>query len=946
MAKEEKIDSKGTKELGDNISDASASTDELLKKIKELNDQLGKTGKAGGDLGKDLSSSMKTADVASSNFSKGLQKIKSIGKFVTDTVKTGFDFVGKSMAAVGGLVIGITKNLVGMVNPIKLAAVAVAAMEEGFQKGQEAASRISQQNVDIARTLGVAQSKANELAGEARAIGGAMGITSGQATAAAGEIMGAMSGIEKLSKGTLNSFMRLNVFAGISGDTLADIQKLSKLTGDDAGNVAENMAKTAQETLRGQKVNVSMKQVMNESAKVSSVLKLQLGGSGDAIVKAVIQSKKLGIELQKAEDIANGLLNIEDSINAEMEAELLTGKELNLEKAREAALNNDTATLMEEIASQVGTIEDFNSMNRLQQDAIAKSIGMSREELAKTLTTQQENMANNDEMLAQNEKGTKAMESQASLSEGLQAAEEGRAAAMSGIFSALMPLSQMFKDLATQATLLVKPLVDTLAPVLTQAAEKIMPVIMQAFDSLKPTIELIGNALRPIIEKLAAAAETIIPMIATILNTVGGILAQLMEPLGKIFDSLIKIAEAILPSINTIFKVIGDVILNLVTALQPVFDVLAKLAEKIMPLIASIFEAIKEPVNALVNAIAEVLPPLIEAIQPILEIIFNLFKDLAATVLPIITDLIKLIVPLITNILVAVKPLIEQFAEMAKKLLPTIMGIIQKLLPPIIKMAEQLLPPIIKQFTNIMKIIEPILNLLLKIAGPILEKVIGAVVKLFNVLKPVFDIIAAIGEIVAGIFTGDFTGIVRGFKSLIASIGNMIVGFVEGFINALPLPDISMDRYVVGADGTLKKVSKEEYEKTGVDQGQYLAEQQKAAEEARKKAEEEAKAKAEEEKAKKQAELDAKMARGTAGSMSASTSAPSTKTTDDEDEEEKEGGGTPMGEAAAEKDPTAHPMYMLLERIAIGVENGSNIYMDGNKVGGSVAQNASGFGSK
>ncbi len=34
---------------------------------------------------------------------------------------------------------------------------------------------------------------------------------------------------------------------------------------------------------------------------------------------------------------------------AELEAELLTGKDLNLEKAREAALNNDIATLSKEI---------------------------------------------------------------------------------------------------------------------------------------------------------------------------------------------------------------------------------------------------------------------------------------------------------------------------------------------------------------------------------------------------------------------------------------------------------------------------------------------------------------------------------------------------------------------------------------------------------------------
>ena len=56
---------------------------------------------------------------------------------------------------------------------------------------------------------------------------------------------------------------------------------------------------------------------------------------------------------------------------AEMEAELLTGKELNLEKAREAALNNDNVTLMEEISKNFGSMEEFGKMNRIQLIRVA-----------------------------------------------------------------------------------------------------------------------------------------------------------------------------------------------------------------------------------------------------------------------------------------------------------------------------------------------------------------------------------------------------------------------------------------------------------------------------------------------------------------------------------------------------------------------------------------------
>ena len=54
-----------------------------------------------------------------------------------------------------------------------------------------------------------------------------------------------------------------------------------------------------------------------------------------------------------------------------MEAELLLGRSLNLDRARAAALMGDQATLAEEIAGQVGTAEEFSNLNVIQQKALA-----------------------------------------------------------------------------------------------------------------------------------------------------------------------------------------------------------------------------------------------------------------------------------------------------------------------------------------------------------------------------------------------------------------------------------------------------------------------------------------------------------------------------------------------------------------------------------------------
>jgi hypothetical protein len=96
------------------------------------------------------------------------------------------------------------------------------------------------------------------------------------------------------------------------------------------------------------------------------------------------------MELSKVDGIAESLLDFESSISSELEAELLLGKDINLEKARQAALNNDLATVAKEISDQAGSSAEFAKMNRIQQEALAKSIGMNREDLAKTLFVQEQ----------------------------------------------------------------------------------------------------------------------------------------------------------------------------------------------------------------------------------------------------------------------------------------------------------------------------------------------------------------------------------------------------------------------------------------------------------------------------------------------------------------------------------------------------------------------------
>jgi hypothetical protein len=193
-----------------------------------------------------------------------------------------------------------------------------------------------------------------------------------------------------LNKENLATFTKLRESAGMTNEELMGMNSLVNATGGDFDKMTQEFLGQAAITAKNNKVILNEKKLLGEINNLSAATTLSLGKQPQALSKAVATAKALGMEMAKIENTVDSLLNFEDSISAEMEAELITGKQINLERARLAAINNDVATVAEEIAGQIGSAADFSNMNRIQQESIAKAVGMNREELAKTLFIQEQ----------------------------------------------------------------------------------------------------------------------------------------------------------------------------------------------------------------------------------------------------------------------------------------------------------------------------------------------------------------------------------------------------------------------------------------------------------------------------------------------------------------------------------------------------------------------------
>ena len=114
------------------------------------------------------------------------------------------------------------------------------------------------------------------------------------------------------------------------------------------------------------------------------------GAGADGLARGAIQARKLGIELSDVAASMEGMLNFQDSLNAEVQASVMLGRQVNLQKARELSLAGDIEGFQQEIMKQIGSQAEFDKMNVLQKKALADATGMSVDKLAKMVSKEKE----------------------------------------------------------------------------------------------------------------------------------------------------------------------------------------------------------------------------------------------------------------------------------------------------------------------------------------------------------------------------------------------------------------------------------------------------------------------------------------------------------------------------------------------------------------------------
>ena len=214
-----------------------------------------------------------------------------------------------------------------------------------------------------------------------------MGGRAGEVKSFASGIAAEFGNVGEISTGVALQFAKISAFTGLSGQNAAVLAKQIQIIQGGSLETSLNMIETFDSIARAAGVAPGL--VLNDIAQSTKLFAEFAKDGGENIAEAAAQAAKLGINLSTVAGIADSLLNIEQSLTNELEAEVLLGRDLNLDKARELALMGDLEGLQKEITDGLVSQAEFSEMNVIQRRAMADAIGVSVQDLGKMVAGEQ-----------------------------------------------------------------------------------------------------------------------------------------------------------------------------------------------------------------------------------------------------------------------------------------------------------------------------------------------------------------------------------------------------------------------------------------------------------------------------------------------------------------------------------------------------------------------------
>lgn len=470
-------------------------------------------------------------------------------------------------SALGGALLGPLAILAGIVALVALGAKRIMDIENGAKAFREETGLLNSQTQ---QTFSNIRSVSKEMAG--------LGVSTEDVSKAAAEFTNTFGGLEQPAKSTLESMMVMNKNFGVSISDAAELNKLFQNMGGLTEAQAQSLSMSVVEMSK--MAGVAPSKVIADLAKNSEVAYKYFRSSPQELAKAAVSLAAMGSSLESASKTAETLLDFENSIGSEMEANAMLGAAINLDRARAAAFAGDLYGQEKAIMEQMAQIGDISKMDVFAKEALSKATGKEISELENLQRIQQKFPNLDETRLAAAHALIDAGKDINKITDEDLAKQVERMAKDKEMQSRLDNLTNNLSQFGTQIMDSLMPVAEIVMGLLVGAIKPMLAIVSSIFSrisaALKPLTDMLGEGtgLYEVFEKIGSvvgfiaslfagplvyAINIVVGVLGGVFDIIGGIVkifkGDFLEGIGQIGDGILGI---IFRPIQAFFATIMD----------------------------------------------------------------------------------------------------------------------------------------------------------------------------------------------------------------------------------------------------------------------------------------------------------------------------------------------------------------------------------------------------
>ena len=396
-------------------ADATKLIQQRQAKIKAINYQIAMLGKGELKQKKALNNELDKVQSYNEEFEAGLQEQVDLSAKITKQMgltgaalgglktlagKLGLGSISDALDNANAAALDVAKNSSGLTGKFKVLGAAIGSlgksfigfikdpvaiislMVKGFMSLLKLGQKFAQKTADLGKAFMGANTSAKDMKNTLADMAGSNLYLNFE------EAKKALVGLNKvagtsvmMSEKQINNYQKYSHFLGLSEEATQGLFKVATLAGTEFGSTGDEIGAIVKGLNFSTKSAISMNDVMEEVASASASSIANIGANPEALAKAAFQAKRLGMTLDQVAAAGETNLDFQSSIEKEMAAELLLGKNLNLEALRSASLRGDETTVAKEMNRLLSENYDSTKGNKIQQKALADTLGVSVEEM-------------------------------------------------------------------------------------------------------------------------------------------------------------------------------------------------------------------------------------------------------------------------------------------------------------------------------------------------------------------------------------------------------------------------------------------------------------------------------------------------------------------------------------------------------------------------------------